>query len=53
MTARREALTLIIGALMLILAAVTVAEAQERAPHTPTMTVGEHSGAVGVVLPGS
>lgn len=55
-TARREAVNLIIGALMLVAAAVTVTEAQERAPHTPSVSVGEHhapAGAVEVALPGN
>jgi hypothetical protein len=49
MTARREALTLIIGAVMLVAAAVTVTEAHERAPHPPTVTVGEHLDTPGTV----
>ncbi len=55
-TARREAVNLIIGALMLVAAAVTVAEAQERAPHAPAASVGEHQNpadTVEVVLPGN
>ncbi|WP_458315857.1 hypothetical protein [Mycolicibacterium brisbanense] len=53
MTARREALTLIIGALMLVVAAVTVTEAHERASQPPTVSVGEHSDGAAVVLPGN
>jgi hypothetical protein len=53
MTARREAVTLIIGALMLVAAAVTVTEAHERALRTPTVTVGEHRDTAEIVLPGS
>jgi hypothetical protein len=44
MSARREALTLMIGAMMLVAATVMVNEAQERAQHTPMVTVGEHDG---------
>jgi hypothetical protein len=55
-TARREAVNLIIGALMLVAAAVIVTEAHERAPHTPAVSVGEHhdpAGAVEAGLPGN
>lgn len=45
MTARREAINLLIGALMLVAAAMIVTEAQEHAPHTPAVSIGEHSGA--------
>lgn len=40
-SARREAVTLIIGALMLLAAAVTVAEAQERALQRPAASVSD------------
>lgn len=55
MTARREAINLIIGAVMLVAAAMIVTEAQEHAQHTPAVSVGEHSD-VGIVeagLPGN
>ena len=55
MTARREAINLIIGALMLVAAAMIVTEAQEHAQHPPAVSVGEHSD-VGIVeagLPGN
>lgn len=48
-TARREATNLIIGALMLVAAAITVTEAQERAPHTPVVSVGEHHDPAAIV----
>lgn len=55
MTARREAINLIIGALMLVAAATIVTEAQEHAEHTPAVWVGEHTDAspVGAELPGN
>jgi hypothetical protein len=40
-SARREAVTLMIGALMLFASAVTVAEAHERALQTPVVSVSE------------
>lgn len=49
-------MNLIIGALMLVAAAVTVTEAHERAQHTPAVSVGEHlerAGTVDAALPGS
>lgn len=55
MTARREAINLIIGALMLVTAAMIVTEAQERAQHTPAVSVGEHhdAGILDAALPGN
>ncbi|WP_170064380.1 hypothetical protein [Mycobacterium aquaticum] len=44
MSARREALTLMIGAMMLVAAAGMVNEAHERAQNAPMVTVGEHAG---------
>lgn len=49
MTARREAINLIIGALMLVAAALTYTEAQEHAHNSPTVWVGEHSDRAGIV----
>lgn len=42
MTARREAINLVIVALMLAAAAMIVSEAQEHAQNTPAVSVGEH-----------
>lgn len=42
MTARREAISLMIGAMMLVAATVTVHEAHERAQNAPTVSIGEH-----------
>lgn len=55
MTARREAINLIIGALMLVAAALLVTEAQERAQHSPSVSVGEHhdAGSVEAALHGN
>ncbi|WP_166555742.1 hypothetical protein [Mycolicibacterium sp. CBMA 226] len=55
MTARREAITLIVGAVMLVAATMTVHEAHERAQNTPTVSVGEHRGtvSVGAMQPGN
>ncbi|WP_157850384.1 hypothetical protein [Mycolicibacterium llatzerense] len=41
MTARREAINLIVGALMLVAATMSVHEAQERAQNAPA-AIGEH-----------
>ncbi|CAM5725519.1 hypothetical protein MAUB1S_03834 [Mycolicibacterium aubagnense] len=42
MTDRREAITLIIGALMLAAAAMLATEAQERAQNLPAVSSGAH-----------
>lgn len=43
MTARREAINLIVGALILVAATISVHEAQERAQNAPTVSIGEHN----------
>ena len=55
MTARREAITLMVGAVMLVAATMTVHEAHERAQNTPAVSVGEHydTGSGGVMQPGN
>ena len=42
MTARREAINLIVFAVMLVAATMIVHEAQERAQNAPTVSIGEH-----------
>ena len=42
MTDRRETITLFIGALMLVAAAIMATEAQERAHNLPAASIGEH-----------
>lgn len=55
MTARREAITLIVGAVMLVAATMTVHEAHERAQNNPTVSVGERHDtvSVGATQPGN
>ncbi|WP_293017786.1 hypothetical protein [Mycolicibacterium sp.] len=55
MTARREAINLIIGAVMLVAATVAAHEAQERAQNTATVPIGEHhdTAIVGAMQPGN
>ncbi|SHV47393.1 Uncharacterised protein [Mycobacteroides abscessus subsp. abscessus] len=49
MTERREAITLVVGALMLAAAATLAGEAQERAQNLPAASIGEHSGPAEIV----
>ncbi|BBZ57521.1 hypothetical protein MPHO_45130 [Mycolicibacterium phocaicum] len=42
MTARREAINLMVGALMLVAATMSVHEAQERAQNAPALSNGGH-----------
>jgi len=55
MTARREAINLVIGAVMLVAATMTAHEAQERAQNTATVPIGElyDTAIVGVPQPGN
>ncbi len=49
MTERREAITLVVGALMLAAAAMLAGEAQERAQNLPAASIGEHHGPAEIV----